>query len=458
MVMNPYRSDTRQLAQYGEEDDTNAPDTGAPPRPEPYRPATQQPAQRRNEQAQRPPTFSQMQDLGEARPPMPPQNPQVSPIQPYMANTVDNPAGPNSTGQGLGANPNQPQNQPQGAPAPTANTVGPTPFVQQGLNTLAANPNAPQGWTPGNQTAQGDNYARGTNWQINGGTGNQQAAEHDRYQAYLTAVRNDASPEEQQRLWNAIRNSGPAAPQGAPAGVTQAPAPQNILTPDDQEILNGQGGQGGGGGQLPTTPQGGPVFTPNGPTTVPTPADPTPTPTNGGPAFNPNTGGPSSPNVPAPGTPNAPTGTSPTGGNGFLQDLLPMLFAGANRQNPYGTQQLQDSYNWLGGQIDDQYDVRRQELGEEMARRGLGASTIYGGRLNDLNIGQRTARENLGYDLTQRQASGESQAGRDRLDYIRSLIGYGQQGFENDMSTAEFDRRSNNDYEEFIRWLMGQGG
>jgi len=59
-----------------------------------------------------------------------------------------------------------------------------------------------------------------------------------------------------------------------------------------------------------------------------------------------------------------------------------------------------------GEELDDQFTMRNRLLKEEMARRGLGDSSIYGGRSRDLNVERRTA----GVDLMERLAEEQARA------------------------------------------------
>lgn len=179
-----------------------------------------------------------------------------------------------------------------------------------------------------------------------------------------------------------------------------------------------------------------------------------------------------------------------TGGS---DELLSMLMKGASGQgagsevqeatnkalleqfkNPsaYGLDQVKQAYDWLGGSIDDQYAVEQQKLGEEMAKRGLSISTIFGGRLSDLNIGKRSAKESMAYDLAQKLAettgqgrsnaiaqglAGATTAQGNQLDWIKNLMGYGQQGFENDMTSARFNADQDTNYQDFLLKMLGMG-
>lgn len=154
--------------------------------------------------------------------------------------------------------------------------------------------------------------------------------------------------------------------------------------------------------------------------------------------------------------------------NATQQAILDQL----KNPNAYNSDAVKSAYNWLGGNIDDQYNLQRQQLGEEMARRGLGASTIYGGRLNDLNIGQRSAKESMAQDLAQQMAksqqsatgqaisqglTGGTTAQGNQLDWLSALMGYGQQGFNNDLATAQFNANQNNSWQDFLLKMLSAG-
>ena len=143
-----------------------------------------------------------------------------------------------------------------------------------------------------------------------------------------------------------------------------------------------------------------------------------------------------------------------------------------NNPSAYGLDQVKDAYGYLGGQIDDQFAVNRSKLGDEMARRGLGASTINAGRLNDLNIGQRDAKTNLAYDLAHQYASGLDSARQGAISAgntvgttaqnnnqsaLQQLMNYGQQGFQNDLATNQANQSASDSYRNFILQLLGMG-
>lgn len=193
------------------------------------------------------------------------------------------------------------------------------------------------------------------------------------------------------------------------------------------------------------------------------------------------------------GGPTGPAATAPSGGQGTTPDILSMLTGGAtgngagsgvqnatqqaalnqlNNPSPYGSNDVRSLYNWEAGNIDDQYALQRQAVGDQMARRGLGTSTIHAGNLNNLNIGQRSALAQLGENLNQNYAQtlGQYQANainqgnqvgtsaqNNQQNWLSQLMGYGQQGFNNDLATNAQNQNATNNYQNYILSLLGMG-
>ncbi len=144
-----------------------------------------------------------------------------------------------------------------------------------------------------------------------------------------------------------------------------------------------------------------------------------------------------------------PTGAAmPMGPGGTLQPVGPTVGPTAGgapafdpmewlRQQVMGGSQnvLDRSMAYLGGQIDDQFNLEEQRLREDMARRGLADSTVYGGRMQDLNVSRRSAKSDLGerlalQDLERRQGMVGQMAGMDAemRNYLLQLLGFGYGG------------------------------
>lgn len=166
-------------------------------------------------------------------------------------------------------------------------------------------------------------------------------------------------------------------------------------------------------------------------------------------------------------------------------------------QNPsaYNSAAVQQTYNNLGGQIDDQYALQQQQLTNNMAQRGLSDSSIAGGKLSDLNIGQRSAKEQLAASLATQQAqdlssatqsainlgltgSGQQQTAsaqnyaqqlqglgfnqnnattnmQQQQQILQAILGYGQQGFNNDVTTQQLNQQQQNEQDQLQLQLLG---
>lgn len=97
-----------------------------------------------------------------------------------------------------------------------------------------------------------------------------------------------------------------------------------------------------------------------------------------------------------------------TGGSGLNNALLSQVMASLGAPSSYGSDAVQQTFGRLSGQIDDDFTQRERLLEEDMARRGLADSSIRGGRLQDLNVGRRSARTELADRLIEQQAQTQS--------------------------------------------------
>ena len=493
----PYRAEQGYLDQEESKDQTlepdraNANDNGSstPPAPKPY----QAPAQEGVSEARpvtQAPTFSQMQAAGEARPPMP--------SSPMAVSTAGGPMGQVAPG-GFRA--------PESAPDPSAGPTAP-------MSTLSGDwqaPTASAGSSPliatvagGTMTPEGDaaNQFRGYQTDQGGGFGGYDTAplandpQGRTFKTYDQDFVKNANalkqvPPLSQAEFQAMRATDDGAnlvkdkiARGEPvtdkelAYVRQARGME--LQQDTASPTFGTFGTKAGGttaadpaeqerllaGQADgTVPKGPQAYTP--------PTLPMDENTAGGPqgqvALGSNTPPASGGVVPAgPGAiittqtggqntgPSSPS-TQGQSNTNSAADILGLLTKGATDPGRYGTEQVKNSYNWLGGNIDDEYALRERQLKEDMSRRGLSDSTINAGNLKDLNIGRRSAKESLAYDLGDKVASTGAQDKASTLDYLRGLMGYGQQGFENDMTTAKFNADQENNWNDFLMKMLGAG-
>lgn len=154
----------------------------------------------------------------------------------------------------------------------------------------------------------------------------------------------------------------------------------------------------------------------------------------------------------------APPTTNATGAsNNFdvMQYILRQLEWGYT--NPYDSTAVQREYDTLAQNIDDQYATNQRRTNESFAKQGLYGSSgkdFNSGRLADLNVGQRTAKTALASDLAQKYADTagrfqESQNARD-IGWLNALTGFGQQAFENDVTTNELNRRADESERDYL--------
>ncbi len=158
---------------------------------------------------------------------------------------------------------------------------------------------------------------------------------------------------------------------------------------------------------------------------------------------------------------------------GISPEVAQGISAAIANPSAYNSQLVRDIYGQLGQNIDDEFAQRETALREEMAGRGLSDSSIQGGRLADLNVGRRSARQGLANQLGQMVAQDYAGA-RDRAlgmgmardqygnqlgqSYLDRLMGFGQQAFQNDMTQAEFNRALQNDQDRMMMAMFGLGG
>lgn len=98
---------------------------------------------------------------------------------------------------------------------------------------------------------------------------------------------------------------------------------------------------------------------------------------------------------------------------------------------------VKDSFGYLGGAIDDQYNQLDNQLRASLAERGMGAagdSTIGTSNQINQNLARRTAKQNLASELLREQAN---TYGSDRAQAIAAAMGYGGQKFGQNLQANE---------------------
>lgn len=157
--------------------------------------------------------------------------------------------------------------------------------------------------------------------------------------------------------------------------------------------------------------------------------------------------------APAPQTGGLTPGTATVGMGQNLPFNLQALL-GYNAQNPsrYTGDVVMDAYERMDRRLGDQFDVERQLINEDAARRGIYHSTIPLGRLGDVGIRQSQARSDLASSLLQDQAQ---TYGADRTSAIAQLMGYGQNQFSNQLDTARFNAEQDLANQYLLLQLLG---
>jgi hypothetical protein len=123
------------------------------------------------------------------------------------------------------------------------------------------------------------------------------------------------------------------------------------------------------------------------------------------------------------------------------EDLLLQLL-----RNPsaYDDDVIKTTFSRLSGSIDDQYDQENQRIKEDMVRRGLGDSSVYGGKLQDSNVMRRSAKTDLGERIldtaAQTRAADQARAIQTGMQFGDQSFGRQQTAFQDAMQTAGFNR------------------
>ncbi len=146
-----------------------------------------------------------------------------------------------------------------------------------------------------------------------------------------------------------------------------------------------------------------------------------------------------------------------------------------NNPNPYNADEVKREYADLGAGIDADYDTRQRGLSNQFAQRGLYGSVgkdFASGRASDTEIGRRSAKEQLASSLATAQAQSAAQAKRDaisqgqagtqqgqgnQLAWLQQLMGYGNDAFNHDLQTANFQEGQNNDEQDYLLKLLQAG-
>ncbi len=128
--------------------------------------------------------------------------------------------------------------------------------------------------------------------------------------------------------------------------------------------------------------------------------------------------------------PNNPLGAQTTGA---IQSFL-------SNPNGFNSDAVKQSYDYLSKNIDQNYDQGQLALKDEMAKRGLGESSINGERSNILLGNRRSAQEDLANNLMMQQAQSQTSA---QQAAIQAAMGYGNQNFSQGLGAYQANAGTN---------------
>lgn len=214
----------------------------------------------------------------------------------------------------------------------------------------------------------------------------------------------------------ALRSAPQTFSQMQSQGIARpAPPPAFSLSPMTMgQIENAPGSQG-----FPASPNfliadGGPLPSIMPPTQAPGPTPTTPT---------------SPPTLPGPSNPSTPGKQ----GSPLDADLTARILGWlGNPQGAYSSDAFNSDVKRAYDQIDDEYSLNQKSLADNLAARGLGTtgdSSIGLGRLSDLNVGRKSAKENV---LGTLSSDRDKRFSADLQAAVNAALGYNQQLYGHD--------------------------
>ena len=164
------------------------------------------------------------------------------------------------------------------------------------------------------------------------------------------------------------------------------------------------------------------------------------------------------------------TGTSGQGAGSAVSNATQQAeLAQLANPNPYLNPAVQAQEKAGEATLAEQAKAAQQQLDEEMARRGVGSSSIAGGYYGDLAGQEATAQAGLqsnilsnmanlqlagtGQAINQGQA-GATSAQNNQQNWLSQLMGYGQNAFNNDVTTNTVNQNSANNYQNLLLQML----
>lgn len=146
------------------------------------------------------------------------------------------------------------------------------------------------------------------------------------------------------------------------------------------------------------------------------------------------------------------TGSPTVSGSGPLDnDIMSKIRDALGNPSAYNSDEAKKTFDRLNAGLSEDFNLQRQGIREEMARRGLGDSTIYGGRLGDVAIQQSRAQSDLAGQVATQQAQ---QFAGDRAQAIAAAMGYNNSAFGNNLNAFNANQNS---YQTALQNLLGYG-
>jgi hypothetical protein len=176
--------------------------------------------------------------------------------------------------------------------------------------------------------------------------------------------------------------------------------------------------------------------------------------TTGG--INPQTGQPASGQAPgtAPGRINTTRAPAPPAAQapGQQFNLPQQLMDRFKNPSAYNTDMATQTFDRLNSRLTEGFNTQRSQLEEEMARRGVSASSIYGGRMGDLGTQQARAQSDLAQQVHETAAKQQQD---DWLKALQAMTGYDQQQQDNDYRDRTYNDQLDQTQWERMQAMLG---
>lgn len=138
--------------------------------------------------------------------------------------------------------------------------------------------------------------------------------------------------------------------------------------------------------------------------------------------------------APAPRVQPTDTFTAPSSASGVSSKVRESIMAALGDPSRYGSEEAGKTFDVLNSRLEQTGGAARKRIDEDMARRGIHASTTAGGYLGDLETNQGQQRANFATEIGLDQAKNYQS---DRASAIAQAMGYGGQEFDQGLAGFE---------------------